>query len=226
MPPVKKSSAAHVRDAIENDILIGQLRPGDRMPDEASLAERFGVSRTPVREALAQLDSSGLIELKPNRGAFVSEITPQKLIEMFEVMAELEGMAGRLAARRISAQDRDKLIAIQKDCRTAAEAGDCDAYYYENEKFHQAIYLAARNGFLLEQCLGVQRRLRPYRRLQLRARNRVRSSMAEHDEVVAAIIAGQQERAEAALKSHVMIQGERFTDLVALLAPPPELRAI
>jgi DNA-binding GntR family transcriptional regulator len=214
---MKKRTATQLRDSIENDILTGTLNPGERL-DEVSLATRFGVSRTPVREALAQLDSVGLIELRPNRGAIVAQVGPEQLVEMFEVMAELEGMAARLAARRLSAIDRKTIGAAQEDCRRAAERGDTDAYYYENERFHQAIYTASRNGFLIDQCLALQRRLRPYRRLQLRAQDRVRTSLREHDDIVEAIFAGESKRAEEALKQHIIIQGERFGDLVALLA--------
>ena len=89
---MKKNAATHLRDAIENDILTGTVCPGERL-DEVSLANRFGVSRTPVREALAQLDSVGLIELRPNRGAIVAQVGTEQLVQMFEVMAELEGMA-------------------------------------------------------------------------------------------------------------------------------------
>ena len=93
----KRSDA--LRDHLEEDILTGALRPGDRL-DEMSLAERFGVSRTPIREALFHLAAAGLIDNRPKRGAIVAEIGPRQLVEMFEVMAELEGMCARLAARR------------------------------------------------------------------------------------------------------------------------------
>ncbi len=217
---MKKNTATQVRDGIENDILTGALSPGDRL-DEMSLANRFGVSRTPIREALAQLDSVGLIELRLNRGAIVAQAGPEQLVEMFEVMAELEGMAARLAARRVSAIDRKTIGAALEDCRRAAERGESDAYYYENERFHQAIYTASRNGFLIDQCLTLQRRLRPYRRLQLRAQNRVKTSLREHDDIVDAIFAGDSQQAEKVLKQHIIIQGERFGDLVALLADAP-----
>jgi DNA-binding GntR family transcriptional regulator len=137
---------------------------------------------------------------------------------MFGVMAELEAMAGRLAARRCAAIDKKTIQAAHDECRSAAERGDTDAYYYENERFHQAIYAASRNGFLVEQCLSLQRRLRPYRRLQLRAVNRMKTSLAEHEMIVEAIFNGDGAQAEQALKLHIIIQGERFEDLIAALA--------
>jgi DNA-binding GntR family transcriptional regulator len=217
---MKKNVATQLRDSIENEILTGALKPGERL-DEASLARRFGVSRTPVREALAQLASVGLIDIRPNRGAIVALIGLEQLIQMFEVMAELEAMAGRLASRRCSAIDKMNIQAAHEECRRAAERGDSDAYYYENERFHQSIYTASHNGFLVEQCLVLQRRLRPYRRLQLRAVNRLRNSLSEHDLIVEAIFAGDGVKAEQALKAHILIQGERFEDFMAALASQP-----
>ncbi|HBN49026.1 MAG TPA: GntR family transcriptional regulator, partial [Thalassospira sp.] len=93
---------------LERDIVTGVLKPGDKL-DERSLSERFGVSRTPVREALQTLAGSGLVATMPRRGTIVASITVADLIEMFEVMAELEAMCARLAARRMARADIEKL---------------------------------------------------------------------------------------------------------------------
>jgi DNA-binding GntR family transcriptional regulator len=211
------SAGARLRDEIENEILTGRLAPGTRL-DEVPLAARFGVSRTPIREALMQLSAAGLIDIRPRRGAVVAEIGPERLVEMFAVMAEMEAMAGRLAARRHTEADRAALVSALDACRAAAASGDTDAYYYENEKFHHAIYAASYNGFLIEQCIGLHRRLKPYRRLQLRVGNRLATSLAEHEAVVEAILAHDGVSAAEALRGHIAIQGERFGDLVASLA--------
>jgi DNA-binding GntR family transcriptional regulator len=208
---------SQLRDQIENEILTGALPPGHRL-DEVSLATRFGVSRTPIREVLFQLASAGLVEIRPRRGAVVAELGPERLVQMFEVMAGLEGMAGRLAARRHTDADRRALLETHEACRRAAEAGDPDAYYYENERFHHAIYAASHNLFLIEQCTALHRRLKPYRRLQLRFRNRMANSLAEHDAVVDTILKLDGDRAERLLRDHVVIQGDRFTDLMAMLS--------
>lgn len=211
------SAGARLRDEIENEILTGRLPPGTRL-DEVPLAARFGVSRTPIREALMQLSAAGLIEIRPRRGAIVTEIGAERLVEMFAVMAELESMAGRLAARRHTETDAAALRATLDACRAAALAGETDVYYYENEQFHHAIYAASYNGFLIEQCTGLHRRLKPYRRLQLRVGNRMVTSLAEHEAVVGAILARDGQAAADALRDHIAIQGERFGDLVASLA--------
>jgi DNA-binding GntR family transcriptional regulator len=209
--------AEKLREAIEEGIATGAFAPGMHL-DETELAQRFGVSRTPLREALIQLSSMGIVVLRPRRGALVAEITPQRLLEMFEVMAELEAMCGRLAARRMAAADHAVLMRAHKACEAACRAEDPDAYYHENEQFHYAIYAGSHSGFLIEQTTAMHRRLRPYRRLQLRVRNRLANSFSEHSGVVEALIAGDAEAASERLRQHILVQGERFTDLLASIA--------
>jgi len=214
---IMKNRSQELRDAIEDLIATGQLRPGDHL-DETELATRFQVSRTPIREALIQLASMGLVVIRPRRGAVVAEIAPQRLVEMFEVMAELEAMCGRLAARRMTPEDQANLLAAHEACHAACIAGDADDYYYKNEQFHDAIYAGSRNAFLAEQARMLHRRLRPYRRLQLRVRNRLANSYAEHDGVVKAIMAGDGDLTANLLRQHIIVQGQRFADLIASLS--------
>jgi DNA-binding GntR family transcriptional regulator len=206
----------HLREAIEERIATGLYPPGTRL-DESELAAEFAVSRTPIREALIQLTSEGLVDMRPRRGAVVVDVPPQRLCEMFEVMAELEAMCARLAARRISVEEEAHLLAAHAASQEARDRGDPDAYFYLNEEFHQLIYAASHNEFLNEQAIQLQRRLRPYRRLQLRVRDRVRNSFDEHSGIVEAICSGDGERAAQLLREHVTVQGERFGDLIASL---------
>ncbi|MES2483520.1 MAG: GntR family transcriptional regulator [Pseudomonadota bacterium] len=210
-----------LRESIEEDVATGKLLPGTHL-DEIELAQRYGVSRTPIREAISLLAGEGLVEIRPRRGAVVASVTPRRLLEMFEVMAELEGMCARLAARRITDPDLEKLLSAHQECLAAAEKKSSDEYFYANERFHQAIYAAAQNHFLMEQATALQRRLRPYRRLQLRVRNRMQNSFDEHQVILDAIQAGDAARVTDAMKAHVTVQGERFTDLLASL---PTLQA-
>ena len=216
---MKQKRSDQLREAIEEKIAVGEYAPGKRL-DEAELLAEFGVSRTPLREALIQLASLGLIELRPRRGAVVAKVSPQQLIEMFEVMGELEAMCSRLAARRITDAEQKELLAAHQACKAAAESDGPDAYYYANERFHFAIYDASHNSFLAAQARQLHRKLRVYRRLQLRVRNRVASSFVEHEGVVAAILAGQGDVAAERIRKHVLIQGERFGDLLASLEVP------
>ena len=209
--------SGQLRDLIEEQIATGELAPGSTL-DEATLVERHGVSRTPVREALIQLSAEGLIELRPRRGAVVAAIGPARLIEMFEVMSELEAMCGRLAARRMTDKERAELVRAHQACEQARSDSDPEAYYLCNERFHFTLYEGSHNGFLNEQAQSLNRRLRPYRRLQLRVRNRRNTSFAEHDAIVRAVLAGDAEAAANTLRAHVVVQGERFGDLLASLA--------
>jgi DNA-binding GntR family transcriptional regulator len=215
-PKPATRTAQALRETLEYDIAVGIYPPGTRL-DEVSLAKRFEVSRTPIREALIELSASGLVEIRPRRGAFVREIGIPRLIEMFEVMAELEAMCARLACRRMSAAEHAALQQAHDACVAAAAAGDPDAYFHANETFHVTIYKGSGNGFLAEQARSLQNRLKPYRRLQLRVRNRVGNSLAEHQQIVDAILAGDDRQAESAIRSHILIQGERFNDFVASL---------
>ena len=206
-----------VRELIEEGIATGEFPPGMRL-DETELAERFDVSRTPLREALFQLASAGIVVMQPRRGTIVAEVTPHRLVEMFEVMGELEAMCGRLAARRMSAQEHQRLLEAHHACERSCKLMDPDAYYYENERFHHLIYAGSHNDFLTEQASMLHRRLRPYRRLQLRVRDRLPTSFHEHEGIVAAIIAGDADATGLRLREHVVVQGQRFADLVASLA--------
>jgi len=111
------------------------------------------------------------------------------------------------------------LQGVLSGCRDAMMTEDAEAYYAENYVFHTVVYRASHNDFLADQALSLHRRLAPYRRLQLRVRQRVPQSLAEHEAIVAAIVAGDASQAADALRSHVIVQGDRFTDLVAGLRP-------
>lgn len=208
--------SASLREQIEEMIAVGVFKPGQHL-DETELAARFGVSRTPIRETLIQLSSMGLVVIRPRRGAIVAELGPQQLVEMFEVMSELESTCGRLAARRMTPEEQKALLAAHEACEAAMRAHEPDDYYYKNEVFHEAIYAGSHNQFLIEQTRNLYRRLRPYRRLQLRVRDRLANSYREHEGVVQAILAGDGDLAARLLRDHVMIQGQRFSDLMASL---------
>ncbi|MFC3690625.1 GntR family transcriptional regulator [Chenggangzhangella methanolivorans] len=211
-PGARRADALRVE--LENAIVTGAFKPGDRL-DEQSLADRFGVSRTPLREALGQLAATGLVTLQPRRGAFVASLGFRDIIERFETMAALEAMAGSLAARRIDSAGRRELETSLAACRSEAERSDSDSYYLANERFHHVIYAQAHNGFLGDEARRLHQRLKPYRRLQLRAGARVAVSLAEHERIAAAILAGDPAAAERELKTHILVQGDRLNDFLA-----------
>ncbi|CBY13226.1 unnamed protein product [Oikopleura dioica] len=208
-----KRSADEIRENLEQRIVEGEFKDGERL-DEVSLAKRFGVSRTPLREALRMLAGSGLVELIPRRGAFVRHPGLVELLEMFEVMAELEALCGRHAARRIAPGSLAELSIAANACGEAMVKQDPDAYYQLNEEFHQIIYQAAGNKFLATEAGRLQKRLRPFRRMQLRARGRMEQSMKEHTVILKAMESGDGDLVAATLREHVAIQGEKFHSLL------------
>jgi DNA-binding GntR family transcriptional regulator len=210
--------ADDLRFCLEGEILSGKLAPGDRL-DETKLATRFSVSRTPVREALQQLATAKLVELRPRQGAVVAAVTIQELFQMFEVMAELEALCAELAARRMTPDERLGLEACHLRCALLADQGDVDAYYDENRHFHEAIYAGSHNDFLESMTSTTRNRLSPFRRFQLHHPGRIRTSLQEHAAVVKAILAGEPEQASRKMRGHVSIQGDVFSDLVSSLPP-------
>ncbi len=206
--------SAKIRDSLEQRIVEGELGNGKRL-DETELSSFYGVSRTPVREALQRLAESGLAEHLPRRGTFVRSPSLSQLVEMFEVMAELECMAIRLAARRATADDIDALEKDNETCRAAVAADDTKKYYEVNARLHGRIYQMSGNSFLASEARRLHDRLRPFRRLQLRVRGRMEESMAEHDIILAALRDGDADRAMETMKKHITIVGVRFNDLVS-----------
>lgn len=214
-------TAHRIRLALENAIVDGRFAPGARIDPEA-LAAEYGCSRTPVREALQALEASGLLIVQPKRGTFVAQLGIPELLDRFEVMAQLESFCARLACRRADAADLARIAEALEACEAARH--DPDGYYARNTQFHQAIYRAARNPFLEAETLRLQAVLQPYRRRQLQAAGRVANSQAEHRRIARAIAAGEAEAAARAMTEHVLVQGERFRDLVAVvdrLSRPP-----
>ncbi|MEV5610875.1 GntR family transcriptional regulator [Streptomyces sp. NPDC052225] len=205
--------ARRVRDALENAVVDGRYRPGERL-DPAQLEREFGCSRTPVREALQALERSGLVQIRPKQGTYVTELSVPELAERFEVMAELEGMAARLSARRIEREALDELEAALRECEEHAHAGDADRYYYANARFHAVVYDSCGNEYLRQQSHALKRALQPYRRLQLRVPDRMRRSLAEHRAIADAITAGAAEKAEEEAREHVLVQVKEFSQLV------------
>jgi DNA-binding GntR family transcriptional regulator len=203
-------------------ILAGEFAPGARL-DEQLLAQRYAVSRTPVREALRQLATTGLIEVRPRRGAIVAQVTPAQLEELFVAMGELEATCARLAALSMAPTERRRLQDLHDRMRALADADDADAFADANHNFHTMIYAGAHNAVLAEITASVRRRLGPFRRAQFHLEGRLPRSLAEHDAVVSAIIRGDAAAAHAAMLHHVNLVEQSFEELSeAQFARAPE----
>ncbi len=205
--------AATLHRQLEAEIASGRLEPGSRL-DEQEIARRFGVSRTPVREAFRLLAADDLVELRGRIGATVRAIGVHTLIEMFQVMGELEGLCARLAARRATPAQCARLQALH--ARLEAATGDgADAFYDINTEFHEVIYEAACNAFLAEQTRRLRNRVAAYRRRVTRMPSRIEDTLREHAAVMAAIIGRDPEAAHKAMRAHLTLLGENLLDFIA-----------
>lgn len=204
----KVTRAEELRLQLADEIVRGVLAPGSAL-DETDIARRFGVSRTPVREALRQLVASGLVEARAHRGAVVAQPSLERLTGMFEAMAELEALCAGLAAERMTATERQKLEAIHDELRVLSHAGNPERFHEVNERFHNAIYAGSQNDYIAEMTLATRVRVQPFRRAQFRNLGRLAKSQAEHDRVVVAILRGDKIGAAAAMRAHIeLVRGE------------------
>lgn len=207
--PAPQTRAERLADAIAAEILAGTLPPGLRL-DEQILARRFGVSRTPVRDALRLLSGTGLIDLRPRSGATVRMITPDELDMLFIAMGEVEASCARLATLSMSPGERSGLRNLHEAMGRLAEAGDREGYANANQIFHEALYAGAHNRVVEEIAVSLRRRLIPYRRAQFRAPGRLQRSHAEHGAVVRAVLARDAAAANAAMLIHMSIVEDAF----------------
>lgn len=206
--------AESLRQKLEVAIAAGHLEPGSRL-DEQEIAQRFGVSRTPVREAFRLMAANHLVELRGRQGAVVRRIKAQALIEMFQVMAELEGLCARLAARRVTQAWGSEIGEIHQRLVAAGATGEIDVFYDINQEFHEAIYEAARNAFLAEQTRKLRNQVAAYRRRVTRMPNRIADTVREHEAIMQAILAHDPERAHSAMRDHVNLLGDNLLDFLA-----------
>ena len=200
--PAGPTRAERLRADLAEDILLGRLEPGTPL-DETTLANRHGVSRTPVREALRELAAAGLIEHRPHRGAVVATTTRLRLDEMFTVMAELEALCAGYAAIAMTPAERITLETMQADAAEMVRRGDLAAYTEANDAFHAFVYQASHNGFLAESVLAVRQRVSPFRRVQFHSLGRLAISHHEHGLVVEAMLRGDRDAAAREMRAHL-----------------------
>ncbi|WP_321343417.1 GntR family transcriptional regulator [Breoghania sp.] len=201
-PSRSRTRTEDIRLQLADEIVKGELVPGTQL-DEMGLAARFGVSRTPIREALRQLEASGLVEQKPHCGSFVAELSQERLREMFIAMAELEAICAGLAAVHMSADERRALEDILEDLAQMMRQGDPQGYHELNEIFHNAIYAGSHNQYLAELTLATRRRLAPFRRAQFRTLGRLAKAQAEHTTIVETIARGDRRGAAELMRAHI-----------------------
>lgn len=191
-----------IRSRIEDAMSAGRLLPGDPI-DESALAAEFEVSRTPVREALLQLQAQGWLSSLPRGGMFVAKMTLQQLLSLWELLAELEGVAARLACERMTDAEVQALRAQHDASLAVVEAEDLAGWQQANSAFHELIYAGARNPFLRQEVLRIRFRTGVYRRHAFAALGRLRASYDQHQRVIDAFAARRADAAAAQMVDHM-----------------------
>jgi len=192
---MQKDAYALILEAIEG----GVYRPGDRLV-ESELADRLGVSRTPVREALQRLETQSMVT-RDGRSLIVASLDHNQLAELYVVRAELEGLAARLAAKHATEEEIRVLQDMIEEDR--AHLGDPEALSRANRRFHKQIHLASHNRYLVQQLGLVHRSMALLASTSLAAEGRGETALAEHDSIVRAIASGDEEGAQRALRAHI-----------------------
>jgi phosphonate utilization transcriptional regulator len=206
----QQSLTSLVQREIERRIVTGELAPGAKL-NEADLASAMGISRGPVREAFRALEQAGLVHTEKNRGVFVRQISLAEADEIYEVRAALEGQIGRLAAKRITPEQLERLRAIVKRMHGASRKRDAQAYFPLNIEFHEALAEAAGNAALAANYRRVVNELNLYRRETLtRNAEIIPVSTQDHEGIVNAVAKGDVALAERLLYDHVIDSRERL----------------
>lgn len=197
-----KTHAERLRMQISDEIVRGDLPPGIPL-DETELAQRFNVSRTPVREAIRLLVASGLVDARPHRSAVVARPDKSQLVGMFEALCELEMICASQSAERMVKAERTRLKQLHQMLRHAVRQGEVVRYYELNSQFHSAIYAGSHNVYLEKITSETRDRIAPFSRAQFTTMGRLGKSYTEHDAVVRAILAGDRVAAGAAMRHHI-----------------------
>jgi len=195
--------ASVIRRRLADQILNGEFPPKSRL-DEKVIASEFGVSRTPIREALRQLDSAGLVEIRPRRGAIIVPIDKERIGYAFETAAELEGLAASWAASRASLIERKDLEKIHLEGAEACRHNDHEWFATVNRRFHDRISELARNPSLAEVVSAVRVQTAPYQKAQFTHSENMEFSQKEHEQIIAAICFQDSNAAKRIMKEHII----------------------
>lgn len=214
----EKTAEALQRDLVDR-ILTGELTPGARL-DEQGLAGTYGVSRTPVREALQRLAATGLIAIRPRRGAEVRTLDVEELAELFEAMGEIEALCARYAAQRMTLLERRRLENWVAEGAKLVDPEQAEAYSAHNLRFHELVHDGAHNRSLKEMTLTLRNRTAAYRSAQFRLSGRRRFSQAEHERILEHILAADAEAAHAAMRDHIAATSVNVLEILAEKAGP------
>ena len=203
------SLTIRVQTAIENMIMSGELRGGDRV-NEIALSEKFGTSRGPLREACRALAQEGLLVAIPNRGVFVRELDLREALEVYDIRSALDELMGRLIAERATDEQIKSLFGLVGEMDRAAAERDLERYYPTNLEFHNALLAYANNRRLERLYKSLIKELHLFRRKGLLQSGSMRISNEEHRQIVEAIAARDPIAAGVTMKSHVLAAKQRL----------------
>lgn len=203
-----------VADRLRELITRGDLAPGQRI-NERLLTEQFGISRTPLREAIKMLSAEGLIKLLPNRGAVVTTVTSADAEDMFQVMSALEALGGELACQRAADKDIAEVAALHQRMREFHAAGDLVNYFELNQRIHQMIIDCAGNRELSEAYRRISTRIRRARYMANLFKPRWNEAMAEHEAMLDALSKRDSARLKALLGAHLDNKSRAVQDWLA-----------
>ncbi len=208
-----------VAERLRQRIFAHELTPGTWI-DEQKLAELYGISRTPLREALKVLASEGLVELKPRRGCYVTEISRQDLDDIFPLMAMLEGRCAAEAVGRARPADIAALRVIHDQLEAAAREGRIDAFFEANQEFHRKIQELSGNRWLLSVIQDLRKVLKLSRLHSLSLEGRLQQSLDEHRAIMLALEAGNAGQAEKVMHDHLLSGREAAAKMESVLGKP------
>lgn len=191
-----------IEAALKEDIAAGVLSPGERL-DEVKLTERFGVSRTPVREALSRLVAQGILIPGEKRGVRVAQYTREELAQVFEAMQEIEDACARVASQRLTLLAKLEIETAQDACMKAAETGERIAYQRANEDLHETIYRATGNPYLAEIASEFRRRTGPFRAKKFATKADLIASAKSHEVLIASIFSEDSDAASDGMRAHM-----------------------
>lgn len=200
-----------ILESIRDAILKGTLRPGERV-SEPELAERFGISRTPIREAFRQLESEGYLVVIPRKGAVVASLSERDVEEFYSIKSILEGYAARMAAERMAPRDIERLEAINEKLEQIAAAGDIKAFFRVHNEFHDLFIKASGNDKLGELINQLMLKFNRLRLASLAQPGRMGISVQEHRKIIDAFrkhdgeLADNLVRRTATIGAEVLIQ--------------------
>ena len=198
-----QSLSSVIYDQLEEMILSGRIKPGERI-NESQLSSILGISRAPIREACRQLERSGMVEVRTNKGTFVREIDITEIEELYEIRAALDALAGEKAAHVITEEDSQELKTYVDEMETATINEDHHHYFKANLAFHMCIMRIAGNKNLMTIYDGVCKKASLFRRTSLSLPGRLPESLKQHKTIFEAISSGDPIKTENLMKRHIM----------------------